>query len=63
MCKFGVPKWNSVKSESWFYSWRKWRKPKQNNFEPAESEFKENEYDVGHPQILPDALKILEART
>ena len=35
--KFGVPEWDNFESESWFYSWRKWRKEKRNNFEPGES--------------------------
>ena len=26
MWKFGVIEWDTIKNESWFYSWRKWRK-------------------------------------
>ena len=37
MWKFGVPEWDTVESESWFYSWIKWSKEKCNNYEPGES--------------------------
>ena len=37
MWKFGVPEWDTVDSDSWFYSWRKWRKVKHNNSKLGES--------------------------
>ena len=37
--KFGFPEWDTVESESWLYSWIKWRKEQHNNSKPRESEF------------------------
>ena len=36
MWKFGVLEWDTVESDSCFYSWRKWRKAKPNNSELGE---------------------------